>query len=150
MTEKTESTKGLFALIGELPALVIRTVRGEIELVKAELRQRAAAATGGLIAFVVGGVLALIGLILLIVAGVAGLALIMPFWLAALIVGGSFLLIAGLFLLVGLGAVQKVKAPLRFGPSGDAAERARHKLAREEAVRAAAARAREKAAKEER
>jgi Protein of unknown function (DUF1469). len=52
-------------------------------------------------------VLSLFGLSALVVAVIAALALVLPVWAAALIVGGVLLLLAGLLALAGIGQVKR-------------------------------------------
>ena len=85
-------------LIGNLLSDTNRLVRDEIRLAKAEAGQKVSEAKSGVVSLVIGGALALLGLIYLLLAAVYALSLIMYGWLAALIVGG-LAVIAGLIFL---------------------------------------------------
>ncbi len=58
------------------------------------------------------GVIALFGLGALLVAVIAALALVLPVWAAALIVGGVLLLLAGGLALAGIGQVKRATPPV--------------------------------------
>jgi len=70
-------------------------VRGEVRLAKAELSEKASQAgkAGGY--YGVAALCGLMGFACLVLAGVAGLALVMPVWLAALLVSVFLLCVAG-------------------------------------------------------
>jgi Putative Actinobacterial Holin-X, holin superfamily III len=98
------------ALLGEITAKASLLVKKEIELAKAEIRAdlRSELAMGKALA--IAFVTALTGVNLLLVAGVLALATLMPGWMAALIVGGSLLVIGAV---VGwIGWSRRVTAPL--------------------------------------
>ena len=87
-------------------------VHDEIALAKAELRQDAKRAGIGSAAFVVAGVLALFALPVLSFAAAygihnLGLGLAWSF----LIVGGAFLIIAALLILIAMAKIKKIKKP---------------------------------------
>jgi hypothetical protein len=89
------------ALLGEITGKATLLARKEIELAKAEIREDLRAQLGMVKALSVAMVAALLGVNLLFVAGVLALALTMPGWLAALIVGGGLLLIAAIAAYLG-------------------------------------------------
>jgi hypothetical protein len=88
-------------LIRAMSADLSRLVRNEIQLAQSEISAKIKQAGMGVGAFGGAGVLALYGLGVLIAAAVLGLALVLPAWLAALIVGVVVLAIAGVVALVG-------------------------------------------------
>lgn len=83
--------------------LVPRQLQDEVALAKLELKDKGVKAGKGVALIVVGLVFLLLATIALVVAAVAGLAQVMPFWLAALIVAAFFLLI--LIILAAVGAM---------------------------------------------
>ena len=104
--------------VGQLVASVTRDVsslvRSEIELAKAEVRTEAKSAARGGAMLAVAGVLALLGVLLLSFAAAYGLvALGLDPWVAFLIAGVVYLLIAGLIAMVGAKALKSIKAPER-------------------------------------
>lgn len=94
-------------LVSQLSEQVSRLVRDELRLALAELTQKGKRAGIGAGLAGVAGVVALFGLGALLVAVIAALALVVPVWAAALIVGGVLVLVAGLLALVGLGQVKR-------------------------------------------
>lgn len=82
-------------LVQQAGEQVSRLVRAEIALAKAELAERGRQAGMGAGLVGGGGLLALYGIGALVLAGIAGLATVLPDWLAALLVGLALLLVAG-------------------------------------------------------
>jgi len=76
-------------------------VRGELELTRIELSQKAKRAGTGLGAFGAAGVVALYGVGVLIATAILALALVLDAWLAALIVGVVLLAVAAVMALLG-------------------------------------------------
>jgi YihY family inner membrane protein len=89
----------------ELIASVLDRMRGlvrkEVELARIEMTEAVAARAKGLAAFGVGGVALLFALGFLAAGAALALAIVLPAWAATLIVGGVFLLIGVICLLVG-------------------------------------------------
>ncbi len=94
-------------LVERLSEQATRLVRSEIALAKAELTTKAKHAGIGIGLLVVGGVLVLYGLGFLLHSAMEGLATAMPLWLAALIVGGALVLVAGTLAFVGVKQLQR-------------------------------------------
>jgi hypothetical protein len=99
-------------LIKRATEQVTTLVRDEMALARAELTAKARHAGKGAGLFGGAGVVALFG-----VAGVLGaiillLALVMPGWLATLIVGVALLAVAGLMALMGRGQVRQAVPPM--------------------------------------
>ncbi|WP_037713747.1 MULTISPECIES: phage holin family protein [Actinomycetes] len=88
-------------LAADLTASIKRLLQDEFRLAMAELQAKGKrfGIGAGLVGF--AGVLALLGGATLIAAAVLALALVLPGWLSALIIGGALLLMAGLAALVG-------------------------------------------------
>ena len=83
-------------------------IQHEIQLARAEITQKLSTAgkNAGFIA--VGGFVAYAGFLTLLVAAVAGLAYVMPVWLAAVIVGVMVVLMGYVMLQTGLNALKKL------------------------------------------
>jgi hypothetical protein len=93
--------KSLFALIGDIPGLLADLVRHEIDLLKAELANKARQAGVGIGLIVVAGAFVVCAVGVFTAAGILALAQVLPPWAAALIVGG--VLLAGAAILVAAG-----------------------------------------------
>jgi lipopolysaccharide export LptBFGC system permease protein LptF len=91
---------------------ISRLVRDELALAKAELAEKGKHAGVGVGLFGGGASLALYGLGVLIAAGVLGLALVMPGWLAALIVAVVLFAAAAIMALVGKKQVSQAVPPM--------------------------------------
>jgi hypothetical protein len=97
----TPADASLGDLIKAMSADLSRLVRDEIQLAQTEISAKVKQAGVGVGAFGGAGVLALYGIAALIAAAVLGLAVVLPPWLAALIVGIVVLAVAGVVALVG-------------------------------------------------
>lgn len=91
--------------------LVPRQLQDELALAKLELKDKGVKVGKGIAFVVVGLVFLLLATIALVVAAVAGLAQVMPFWLSALIVAAFFLLVLIVLAAVG-GLMIKSAMPL--------------------------------------
>jgi len=89
------------ALISEITEKASLLARKEIELAKAELRADLKAQLGMVKASAIAALLALVGLNVLVMAGVLAIGLKIASWLAALLVGGGLLVIAAILGYVG-------------------------------------------------
>ncbi len=100
-----ELVRRLSEQLGEL-------LRGELELAKTELRSKGKRVGAGAGLAGAAGVLALFGLAAFITAAIAALALVLPVWLSAVIVGVALLVIAGLLALIGRSQIQQGTPPV--------------------------------------
>lgn len=94
-------------LVGQVAGDVGTLVKKEVELARQEITEAVMARLKGIAAFVVIGVIALFVVGFLGAAGAAGLALVVPLWLALLIVAGSFVLLAILAAVFGVARLKK-------------------------------------------
>jgi Flp pilus assembly protein TadB len=94
-------------LITQLAAQTERLVRDEIRLAQKEFQQSIKHAGIGAGLFSVAGAFAVFGVATLIAAAVAALALVLPVWAAALIVGVVLLAVGGVAALTGKRQVQE-------------------------------------------
>jgi uncharacterized membrane protein YqjE len=87
-------------------------VRSEIKLAQVEVTEKAKGVGAGIGAFGAAGVLALFGLGLFLATAVIALDLLLPLWLAALIVTVVVFVIAGIAALVGKKKVSEAAPPV--------------------------------------
>jgi uncharacterized membrane protein YqjE len=99
-------------LVKDLSTQVSTLVRQELELAKVELTAKGRQAGIGAGLMGAGGVLALFGIGALTAAAVLALDLVLPGWLAAVIVGVAWLAIAGILALAGKARAQKAGPPV--------------------------------------
>ncbi|MBI2701336.1 MAG: phage holin family protein [Mycobacterium sp.] len=95
-------------LISQLSSQTSRLVRDEMRLAQKELVQSAKHAGAGAGLFGAAGLLAFFGLASLIAAAIAGLAVALPTWAAALIVGAALLAAAGVAALISRKQTKEV------------------------------------------
>jgi uncharacterized membrane protein YqjE len=104
--------KTVFSLIGELPGIITTLIRDEIEQIKRELVTRLKAAGIGIAFFVVAAVVLYFAVFPLMAAIVLGIGQALPYWLAALILGVVLLIVAAVFVLIGLSRLKKSVPPV--------------------------------------
>jgi hypothetical protein len=104
--------RSLIDLVTSIPTLVADLVQREIDLIKAEMtaKLKALGAGAGVLAAAVLVLLAMLGVLL--TAGILALSLIMPGWLAALLVAAGLLLIAAILGLIGYRVLKKGIPPV--------------------------------------
>ena len=111
-TETPRARRSLFQLISDIPTLVTDLVKSEIDQLKAEMivKLKALGIGGGIIAVAVVIVLYMIGVLL--TAGILALALVMPGWLAALLVALFLLIVAAIIGFIGYRILMKGVPPV--------------------------------------
>ena len=99
-------------LVSRLSQQVSQLVRDELQLALAELKQKGKHAGIGAGLTGAAGLISLFGLGALLVAVIAALALVLPVWAAALIVGAALLALAGVLALAGMRQVKRATPPM--------------------------------------
>jgi hypothetical protein len=110
-TERDES-RSLFTLLRELPATLLELVRIEFEELKREMGRKLKKLGLGALLISIAATLGLFLLGTLIAAAILGLALVMPAWLAALVVSGGLLVLMIILLTAGVNTFKKGNPPL--------------------------------------
>jgi hypothetical protein len=100
------------AAVHEVTEHARSVARLEIELAVFEVRSKVAALGAGAVLLAAGGVLALFGLGFLLATVAAALALVVPTWLALLIVGLGVLLAAGAAFAIGRSQLRRGVPPV--------------------------------------
>jgi uncharacterized membrane protein YqjE len=101
----------LGALVHQLSEQTSALVRSEVELAKAELAEKGKRAGIGAGLFGGAGVLAMYGTGVAIATGIIALDLVLPLWLAALIVTVTLFVIAGVLGLLGKKQIDRAVPP---------------------------------------
>jgi len=109
--ERDES-RSLFTLLRELPATLLELVRIEFEELKREMGRKLKKLGLGALLISLAATLGLFLLGTLIAAAILGLALIMPAWMAALVVSGALLILMIILLVAGVNTFKKGSPPL--------------------------------------
>ena len=99
-------------LLGQLTEQISRLVRDEARLAQAEVTQKAKKLGMGAGLFGGAGLVAFFGIAAVLAAAILALALVLPAWLAALIVGVVLLAVAGVLALMGKKDVQQGSPPV--------------------------------------
>lgn len=104
--------KSVFALLADIPTLVTDLVQREIDLIKTEITEKlkALGIGVGLIAVALTVLLGMLGVLL--TAAILALSLVMPGWLAALLVAAVLLIIAVILGLIGYRILMKGVPPV--------------------------------------
>jgi hypothetical protein len=99
-------------LVKHLTEQVSRLIRDELKLAEYEMTTKAKRIGRGAGMFGGSGLVALYGVGCLLAAAIIGLAIVLPAWAAALIVGGALLVVAGVVALMGKSQVSKAVPPV--------------------------------------
>jgi membrane protein len=110
-TETKPGDKSTAELVHDLTNQLSHLARTEVQLATRELKSKAKHAGLGAATAGIGGVLAFYGGATLVAGLVLVLALVMPAWVAAFVVAGAVLLLAGIAVLVAKGQLRK-SAPM--------------------------------------
>lgn len=84
--QQLKNDRSLGELFGELARETGDLVQQELNLARAEMTQKATKASRNVASLAIGGAIAYAGFLALLAAIIAGLATLMPWWLAALLV----------------------------------------------------------------
>lgn len=104
---RKKDTPGTFELLARLPQQVVTLVKAEIDNAKHEVIKKAKNAGIGAGAVVVALFFLFFMLEALVIAGIAALALVWPWWLAALVVAAALLVLAILAVLAGIALIKR-------------------------------------------
>ncbi|WP_108249294.1 phage holin family protein [Planctomonas deserti] len=107
-----KTRQSLIALVRDLPSLLVRLAKAELQQFMIGLKAKLLQAGIGIALFLVAAFFALTGFWVLVVAAILGLAEALPAWLAALIVAVVFLVVAALLALIGIGRLKKGLPPV--------------------------------------
>lgn len=104
--------RSIAQLIQDMSEQMRRLVRDELRLATEELKEKGkrAGIGAGLTGF--AGIAAFFGAAVLVAAAVLGLALVLPGWAAALIIGGALLVIGGIAALLGTKQIKRAVPPI--------------------------------------
>jgi membrane protein implicated in regulation of membrane protease activity len=104
--------RSLLSLVADIPVLVQELFHREVELLKAELfaKLKALGIGAGMLAGALVVLLFMIGVLL--TSAVLALSLVLPGWLAALIVAAFLLIVAGILALIGYRILKRGIPPL--------------------------------------
>lgn len=108
---KTINEASTAELLGQLQQQTTRLVRDELRLAQRELQESARHAGLGAGLISAAGLLAVLGLMTVVAAAVAAIALALPVWAAALIVAAVLFLGAGVAALVSRSQAKQVPPP---------------------------------------
>jgi hypothetical protein len=112
--EQRDGRPHLAALIRQVPDLVTRLIRDEVRATRAELVGKVTSAGLGIGLLVGAAIFAFFVLGVLIAAAVIALAGVLPGWLASLLVAAGLLIVAAVFVLIGVRTLKK-GAPKEVG-----------------------------------
>ena len=96
------------ALIAQLGSQLSQLLRDELGLARAELFARSRQATAGGVMVATAALLGVTSWLAVVVAGIAGIAMVLPVWASALIIGAFLMLGAGLLALRGGRRLRRV------------------------------------------
>lgn len=111
-TRGDRDDRPVIELTADLSAHLTRLVRAETRLAVAEMRRKAAMARRGGAMLGAAGLAGLIGAATLAACAVLALSLVWPPWLAALVVGGVAVVVAGALALAGRFELRRATPPI--------------------------------------
>ena len=103
--------RSLFKLIGDLPGLLVDLLRSELEQLKAEIAEKLKHAGIGLGLLAAGAAFAFFAIGVLTSAAILALALVLPAWASALIIGAVLLVITGILIALGVASLRRGVPP---------------------------------------
>src|SRR5690606_27930803 len=121
--QRTHDGASLGSHFSELAHGTVDLLRKEVELAKSEVREALEQTKRGVAGVVAGATVLAGGFAALLAAAILGLGLYLPYWAAALIVGGAACAVGAVLLGAGKGVV----APANFIPHRTMAEHDRDK-----------------------
>ena len=111
-TPRPRSEQGVGELVAQASQQISDLIRQELRLAMIEVKDKGRHAGKGARMFGGAGVVALYGGAALVLAAIAALALTLPLWAAALIIGVILLIVAAVLALAGRGQVKQAMPPL--------------------------------------
>ncbi len=111
-THATSRSGGLAEAARHVAEHATTIARLELRLAAQEVKRKVVALGVGIGLLLGAALLGTVALLLLLGAGVAGVAVALPVWLSLLVVGGGLLLLAGPLAVVGLVLLKRGSPPL--------------------------------------
>jgi hypothetical protein len=109
----TTEPRSFAALFADIVRDIQQILRGEIRLARAEAAVELARLRSGVVLLVAAMVFAVLGLAYVLLASVLLMALTLPMWMSALIVGVVVIAIAAAAAVAGLAEVRKIRGAPR-------------------------------------
>ncbi|WP_353987147.1 phage holin family protein [Ruicaihuangia caeni] len=106
------SRRSLFQLISDLPGVVADLVRAEFALLKAEIVAKLKLAGIGVAFLLIAAVIVLLFVGVLLTAAIFALSLVMPGWLAALLVALLLLIVIAVLVMLGVRQLKQAMPPV--------------------------------------
>ena len=103
-----ETRPSFSAIFSSLSDSFSRILGKQAELLQTELSEKVSFASKGLLKVALGSLLLLTGMMVLVASAILALAIIIPAWLATLIVATVLLLIGRILLAIGLGSMKTI------------------------------------------
>lgn len=100
-------------LLDRIITNVQEIIRSEVRLAKAELTQQGRIAAKAGTSLAIGAVFGLLGGSFILVCIACALAIVLPWWLATLIVGLILLFVSTIFVVVGVTKMRTVRKPVQ-------------------------------------
>jgi membrane protein len=116
---RSSDERSVSELVSAASEQLSRLVRDEMRLATAELQQKGKRLGTGAGLFGGAGLLAVYGVGVLLACAVLALSLVVAPWLAALIVGGAVLVVAGVIALMGRTQVRQATPPVPEAAAGN-------------------------------
>ncbi len=110
--DQLQGDDSLGGLVKQLSKDMSKLVRQEVALARAEMTEKAGGIGKAVVPLLIAAFFSLFAAGVLSACIVLAIAIALPTWLAALIVGAAYLVIAGILAMVGVRMAKRVKAPV--------------------------------------
>ena len=106
----SDADRSIAAVLGDIVGNIQHIVRSEMRLAKTELREELRKSASAGVMLGVGVVGLMFSVLFVLLAAVYALSLVVPSWMAALIVGAGLGLIAAVCVAIGISRFKRVRA----------------------------------------
>lgn len=104
---RRDDQAGTFELLARLPQQLLALARAEYENAKREIAAKLKRGGIGLLAIVIALFFLFFAIASFVAAAIAGISLVWPVWLSALVVGGGLLLLAAAAIMAGIALIKR-------------------------------------------
>lgn len=121
-TQPRAASESVASLVQDATSQMNQLVRQEVRLATLEMQAKGKRLGLGSGLAGAAAVIAFLGVVAMLAAAILGIAVVLPGWAAALIIGGGLLLLAAIAGLIGLRSIRKAVPPVPREAAADVKE----------------------------